>query len=331
MSLLILQSTIPSEAKLLIITHNYNQPTFIDLQYRTFKKFLIDEFEYVVFNDAIDANLACQIDTACNLLGIRCYRVPQKNRTPTNLKLDLNRGVFWAAARHAEAIRYSMETLAFNHPGLVMMIDSDMFLIKPFNVDKFIKDNDIAGLQQVRDGKISYLWGGLMFFRMDKLPNKESMNFKNGLIDGTYVDSCGFLHYYFQANPQIKILYFDQGYRHFIDENLRSFISPAHYSGNNFKAWPKYLQCKNCKTTGRQCFHNEEVLKELNFDETIIQYISSKKMPPKIEFVLKDTFLHYQDGSNYAGQSKQFIQHKKELLFNFINDILNRNSKNMLD
>ena len=78
------------------------------------------------------------------------------------------------------------------------------------------------------------------------------------------------------------------------------------------------------------CFHNEEILKELNFDETIIQYVFSKKIPPKIEFVLKDTFLHYQDGSNYSGKSKQFIQHKKELFFNFMNDILNRDLKKQI-
>ena len=217
-----------------------------------------------------------------------------------------------------------METLAFNHPGLVMMIDSDMFLIKPFNADSFIKDNDIAGLRQVRDEKISYVWAGLIFFRMDKLPNKESMNFKNGLIDKTYVDSCGFLHYYFLANPQIKIHYFDQDYRHFIDGNLRNFIIPSHNNGNNFRSWPKYLQCNNCKTTGSRCLHNEEILKELNFDETIIQYISSKKFPPNNEFVLNDTFLHYQDGSNYSGKSTQFIEHKKELLFNnFMTNIFN--------
>lgn len=320
--LLLLQSIL--QAKLLIITHNYNQPTFIELQYRLFKKFLHDDFEYVVFNDAIDPSIACQIDTSCKLLDIQCYRVPQEDRTPPNLQLNLKRGIFWAAARHAEAIRYSMDTVAFNHQGLVMMIDSDMFLIKSFDTDNFIKDNDIAGLRQVRDKKINYLWGGLIFFRMDRLPDKESMTFKNGLIDCTYVDSCGFMHYYFQAHPEIKILYFDQDFRHIIDENLRSLMLPTHYNGNKFKMWQQYIKCNSCKAIGCRCFHSVTILKELNFDETIIKYAESKTLPPKIEFVLKDTFLHYQDGSNYAGNSCQFVQHKKELFLNFITDILNR-------
>ncbi len=322
-----MQSPLWSEAKLLIITHNNNQPTFIELQYRSFKKFLTDDYEYVVFNDATDAALNCQIHETCDRLSIQCFDIPQENRTPTNLKLDLERGIFWAASRHAEAIRYSMDTIGFNHPGLVMMIDSDMFLIKSFNAEDFIKGHDIAGLNQVRNETVHYIWAGLIFFRMDKLPNKQSMNFKNGLIDNIYVDSCGFLHYYLQENPLIKILYFDPCYRHFVDQDLRNFILPSHYNGNDFTKWSKYLQCKKCKKNNTWCSHNEAILKELNFDKTIIQYVSSKKFPPKIEFVLKDVFLHYQDGSNYSGMSPQFIQHKKELFLNFMNDILNRDLK----
>ena len=66
----------------------------------------------------------------------------------------------------------------------------------------------------------------------------------------------------------------------------------------------------------------------MSFDETIIRHVSSKKFPPKIEFVLKDTFLHYQDGSNYSGQSLQFIKRKNNLFLIFMTEILNRDQKN---
>ena len=45
-------------AKVLLITHAYNQPEFIKWQDAALKKFLKDEYEYVVFNDA--SNLAMQ-------------------------------------------------------------------------------------------------------------------------------------------------------------------------------------------------------------------------------------------------------------------------------
>ena len=40
-----------TKQKILIITHNYNRPDFIEIQSATFKKFLQDDYEYVVFND----------------------------------------------------------------------------------------------------------------------------------------------------------------------------------------------------------------------------------------------------------------------------------------
>ena len=310
------------KASLLIITHNYNQPSFIELQYKTFKKFLSDDFEYVVFNDALDPQLSDQIDSMCSSLGIACYRIPQENRASPQLKTNLKKGVFWAAARHGQAIRYSMETLGFHHQGLVMMIDSDMFLIKPFNAENFMHNHDIAGLQQIRDNSIRYLWGGLIFFRMDTLTHKKTMQFNNGLINGTYVDSCGFLHYYFQENPTTKILYFEQDFRHFLDEHLRNYSIPTRFYGNNFKSWPTYLQCSACKKEKNFCSHNAFILKEFGFDERIVSSVNSNLMPPKIEFVLRDTFLHFQDGTNYSGASLKFIEHKKELFFKFMKVIL---------
>lgn len=39
-------------AKIRILTFHYNKPDFIEWQYKTFKRFLMDDFELIVFNDA---------------------------------------------------------------------------------------------------------------------------------------------------------------------------------------------------------------------------------------------------------------------------------------
>jgi len=38
--------------KVLVLTCAFNRPDFIELQYKTFKAFLNDDYEFVVFNDA---------------------------------------------------------------------------------------------------------------------------------------------------------------------------------------------------------------------------------------------------------------------------------------
>ena len=61
--LLLFNSSI--HAKILIYTFAYNRPDFIEIQYHTFKKFLKEEFELVVFNDARKEEMKQEIDSMC--------------------------------------------------------------------------------------------------------------------------------------------------------------------------------------------------------------------------------------------------------------------------
>ena len=122
------------ESKILIITHNYNQPDFVEMQYTTFKHFMLDDFEYVVFNDAAKEPVGSQIDDMCKKYEIRCIRVPQTNRAVVPKHTFPQ-----ACTRHAQAIQYSMEALGFEHDDILMIVDSDMFLIKPFSARTFFR------------------------------------------------------------------------------------------------------------------------------------------------------------------------------------------------
>ena len=42
-------------AKVLIYTYAYNRPDFIEIQHKTFQKFLKDDYEFVVFDDGDSA------------------------------------------------------------------------------------------------------------------------------------------------------------------------------------------------------------------------------------------------------------------------------------
>src|SRR6056300_184478 len=79
-----------------IITSVVNNPTFIEIQYHTFKKYLklskdngeCEEFEFIVFNDAKpfadysndgDITLRTKIADTCARLNIKCYMVPNEH------------------------------------------------------------------------------------------------------------------------------------------------------------------------------------------------------------------------------------------------------------
>jgi hypothetical protein len=282
---------------------------------------MLDEYEYVVFNDATDKSLESQINDICSRLHIRCIRVPQENRTQPNTVIDISKYVFWAGLRHAEAILYSLNTLGFDHPGIVMMIDSDMFLVKNFSVEKYMAGYDIAGLEQVR-GPMHFLWAGLIFFRMDTLPNKYSMRFQGGVAEGDIpYDTGGSLHYYLKDNPSIRVRYFDQDHRLFIGEHFNVYgihnVLRTRFENPFFS-----LKCSACKNSDVDCTHASVILDGLGINSEIVSMVMNRKFIPDVELVLKDTFIHYQAVSNYKGRSQTFLDEKTRRLNGFVGLIL---------
>jgi hypothetical protein len=57
-----------------ILTFHYNQADFIEMQYKTFNKFLSDDFELIVFNDAKTEENEKAIENICHKYQIKCVR-----------------------------------------------------------------------------------------------------------------------------------------------------------------------------------------------------------------------------------------------------------------
>lgn len=70
----LLQAAISAE-KVLIITTVYNRPDFIELQAKTFEKFLKDDYRFVVFNDARDktCNGESKVPVLCGALSASIF------------------------------------------------------------------------------------------------------------------------------------------------------------------------------------------------------------------------------------------------------------------
>ena len=64
--------------KVLIFTYAHNRPDFIEIQHKTFEKFLQDDYEFVVWNDANNNNMSKNIENMSKKYNIRCIRIPQE-------------------------------------------------------------------------------------------------------------------------------------------------------------------------------------------------------------------------------------------------------------
>jgi hypothetical protein len=199
------------EAKVLIITHSYNRPDFIEIQHKTFHKFFKDEYEFVVFNDAPKKPMCCQIAETCSKLGITCIKIPQTIHSAPYLPREIGEDYQNPAVRCANVVQYSLDILGFEHDGSVMIIDSDMFLIKDFSLIDYLGTHVLAGVPQKRE-HINYIWNGLLMLNMQTLPDKHTLNFNCKKIDDIPLDVGGHVYYYLQNHPTLNLAYIDNDY-----------------------------------------------------------------------------------------------------------------------
>jgi hypothetical protein len=194
-----------SQAKVLFITHAFNRPDFLDLQIKTFNALLEDEYELVVFNDAADSHMENQINTKCDELGLRHFRVPQH--------LHARPGRYSAGHRHMDGIQFAFDTIGYDYNGLVVLIDSDMFLVKRFSVEKYMHDIELAGHLHGRSGngiEVRYIAPTLALMNMGLLPDKKTLSFEGGYIHSLACDVGAHTYYYMQKHPALKTKFYNQ-------------------------------------------------------------------------------------------------------------------------
>lgn len=214
-----------------IFTSVVNRPEFVEIQKKTFDKFLKEKYQFHVVDDSLDESISAEFKRVCEENEINYYRKPQGNRS-----LNESR---WNGARHAcETIQWTYDTLikAKYCNDLVLFLDSDMFLLDHFSMVDHMDDQIISGLKQVR-GEIEYMWNGIMFFNMLKIMAIDpDLNFSDGIVEGEMTDIGGHLYYYFKKN---NISFKDTGVEyptHFNDLDLQKdtdgFNMELHLDGN---------------------------------------------------------------------------------------------------
>lgn len=213
------------EAKLLIMTHAYKRPDFIALQEKTFRAFLQDDYEFVVFNDASDSGISHAIQKTCADLHLRCIRIPQRIHAGPYLPRMQGEAYDHPCVKCANVVQYSLNTLGFKHHGPVMIIDSDMFLIDNLNVTEYMHEWDIFGVNQSR-APVEYLWNGILFFNMQRLPNKEELSFNCGIVEGQPCDVGGYTYYYLRDHPGVRVKFND--HHVYVERQMHERTSELH-------------------------------------------------------------------------------------------------------
>jgi len=268
---LVIISHVHLYSKVLIITHVYNRPEFLDWQCRCFQKFLQDDYEFVVFNDARPGPMHEAIKAMCDRWLVRCIPIPQELHDHPQeepfWEIDTGEGT----RRHVDGIQYSLDLLGYDYDGAVAIFDSDMFLIKPCSFEQLLQNYDIAAINRGAShskGDIVHLWPGLTILAMNRLPNKKTLDFKCGRIKDCLVDTGGYTYYYLQNNKDVRCL------------SLGYFpLGNWHVEASDFPLKERL-----------------RIYKRLNFEEREISWLLKYSAVASMEFYYFNHFIHYGAG-----------------------------------
>lgn len=161
----------------------FNRPDLLDPQIKTLKARIKNNIKIHVVHDCRDRSLCQQFYDVCRKYDAYYY-------------LHLSKPGKSSSIYHANVLNWVYFNIipALCKNELVFFLDHDMFLLEDFDVQEYLGDYDVAGLEQIRE-PIKYIWPGIFLFKESSL-REVPFNFLPGsviLSDGTYaqVDSGG--------------------------------------------------------------------------------------------------------------------------------------------
>jgi hypothetical protein len=177
-----------------IYSIHYNKPEYIELQKKSFYKWVKFNYEFIVVNNAVDISLNESIKNKSNELGLRTINC-------NNIVSDMS------SISHQNSFKYIIDDI--EDGDNVMIVDHDLFVMNELN-ENYYKYFDMVILPQLR-GNVEYPWPGMIIF--NNIKKKNEISFESGLVENEYCDTGGKIYYYIKNNnlsvKKINESYFD--------------------------------------------------------------------------------------------------------------------------
>lgn len=338
-----------------IYTYSQWRPDFIPIQYETIKRFVKDDFEYIVFNNGVDSpSQRKAVSDECDKIGVRCIDVELDHR------LNGKGGVFSFSGNNylnpnlacSYPLVWSWELMEQQKGCIVAVIDSDMFFMRDYNFnDSIAKGYNFSYVPQYRGissdyktSEVYYPWNGFFVVDIDNMPNMSELNWHCGSVKDHRVDVGGQAHFYLEKyDNQITPGFFDI-YCVYEIPNEKSI----HFTQNgNCNYWLDFIEngvsiryTEPNPPVNTNVFPYEKPISnyaEIKKEKALYifnKYIKNRvTYPPPvyIDFMedhenylsceVDPFIIHYKSGSNYNGLSTDYHRQKTDFLRNFLQTI----------
>ncbi len=117
--LFLLCLAVPLTAKIRLLSFHFDHPELVSLQEKLLRKFMVDDWELIVFNEAGIVEYEEWIQNECNKLGIQCIYSPLP---------------------HLQGVEYAIDHFGSNHDDIVAIMEGDFLPIRPIDLRALLQD-----------------------------------------------------------------------------------------------------------------------------------------------------------------------------------------------
>ncbi|HVI42034.1 MAG TPA: hypothetical protein VM577_15390 [Anaerovoracaceae bacterium] len=156
--------------KVSIFSFAVNDKFPLDIMARQFKKYMQEEYELILFNDAYDAQMEKNINIVASYNNITCVRVPQNIHQVQNPSECYASTLNWAVREYAVK----------NNCEIVVLMHSDLFPICDVSISNILGDNIAASTMEFRivnNKGINYFYPAFTIVNMKLLKNPQELDF----------------------------------------------------------------------------------------------------------------------------------------------------------
>ena len=199
-----------------LISIEHESPELIELQYLSFKKNLLEDFKFILVDNAKivkNTEVSNKFAKLAERIPIKHIRVevdPDLVNEFDSYPDSKSRGftVFsgdrysTGSIANAYALQWTQKHVISNQSDPTCLMHSDIFMVQPDNLSSYLKDLDLIYYPQ-GEASVSYAWPFFFMIGSD-VKNRESLKWWCGSINGIPVDCGGMSHYFLTENDHLK-------------------------------------------------------------------------------------------------------------------------------
>lgn len=191
-----------------IISIEHESAELIELQYRSFKKNMLEDFEFILIDNAqITGNT--RVSSDFSKLAERCQltHIPVEfdeslveefdtceDSVIRKFKVFSGSNYSTGAIANSYALQWTQKNLIAKSSDPICLIHSDIFMIRPDNLSQYLTESDVIYYPQ-GPAEVNYIWPFFVLLS-STAPNRDSIKWWCGSVNNTPVD-CGGMSYYF--------------------------------------------------------------------------------------------------------------------------------------